>query len=73
MQFLIYNNYDNYISEKFIHHYIQYDIVLILLSMHYSHLLQSFDVNIFDSLKLTLSNELDYIFQTGISILQKIE
>ena len=73
MRLLIYNNHDNYISERFIHYYIQHDIILILLSSYYSHLFQSLDINIFDSLKSALLNEFDYIFQTGISILQKIE
>ena len=73
MQFLICDNYDNHISKKFIHYYIQHDIILILLSSYYSHLFQSLDINIFDSLKSALLNEFDYIFQTGISILQKIE
>ena len=73
MQLLIYDDHDNHISERFIHHCIQHDIVLILLPSHYSHLLQSLNVSIFDSLKSILSNELDHIFRTGISILQKIE
>src|SRR5438876_7680579 len=73
MRFLIYDNHDNHISGRFIHHYIQHDIVLILLSSHCSHLLQPLDVSIFDPLKSALSNELDHIFRTGISTLQKIE
>ena len=73
MRFLIYDNYDNHILERFIHYYIQHDIILILLSSYYFHLFQSLNVNIFDSLKSILSNELDYIFRTGISTLQKIE
>ena len=69
MQFLVYNNYDNHISERFIYYYIQYNIILILLSSHYFHLLQSFNINIFNSLKSILLNKFDYIFRTGISIL----
>ena len=73
MRFLICDDHDNYISERFIHHCIQHDIVLILLPPHCSHLLQSLDVNIFGPLKSALSNELDHIFRIGISTLQKIE
>jgi len=55
-------NFYNHISEKFIYHYIQHDIILILLSSYFFHLFQSFNINIFDSLKLALLNEFDYIF-----------
>ena len=50
-QFLIYNNYDNYISADFIQHCIANDIILLLLSSHFSYLLQFLNVNIFFSLK----------------------
>ena len=73
MRLLICDGHDSHISGKFIRHCIQHDIVLILLPSYCFHLLQSLNVNIFDSLKSILSNELDYIFRTGISTLQKIE
>ena len=38
MWLLICDDHDNHISEKFIHHYIQHDIILILLSSYYFHL-----------------------------------
>ena len=69
MQFLIYDDYNNYISGKFIYYYIQYNIILILLLSYYSFLFQSFDINIFNSLKSILLNEFDYIFWIEISIL----
>ena len=62
MQFLIYDDYDNHISERFIHHYIQYNIVLILLSSYCFYLFQLFNINIFDLLKSILLNKFDYIF-----------
>ena len=48
---LIYDDHDNHISADFIQHCIANDIILLLLSSHFSHLLQSLDVNIFSSLK----------------------
>ncbi len=73
MQLLICDGHDSHISGKFIRHCIQHDIVLILLPPHCSHLLQPLDVSIFGPLKSALSKELDHIFRTGISTLQKIE
>ena len=46
-RFLIYDNHDNYISTDFIQHYIVNNIILLLLSSHFSYLLQSFNINIF--------------------------
>src|SRR5436190_17682455 len=70
---LICDDHDSHISGRFIHHCFQHDIVLILLPPHCSHLLQPLDVCIFGPLKSALSKELDHIFRTRISTLQKIE
>lgn len=73
MRLLICDGHDSHISSKFIRHCIQHDIVLLLLLPHTSHLLQPLDVSVFGPLKKEMANQLDRIFRTGISTLQKVE
>jgi hypothetical protein len=70
---LICDSHDSHISADFINHCIQHDIILIRLSLHTSHLLQSLDVSVFAPLKIAITGFLDKLFQTSITIVQKIE
>ena len=70
---LIYDGHDSHISADFIRHCIANDIVLLLLSSHSSHLLQSLDVDVFSSLKQAMRCLLNRLYRTGITRMQKME
>ena len=72
-QLLICDGHDSHISADFIQHCIANDIVLLLLSSHFSYLLQLLDVNIFFSLKQAMKCLLNRLYRTGIIRMQKME
>ena len=72
-QLLIYDNHDSHISADFIRHCIANDIVLLLLPPHFSHLLQSLDVDVFSSLKQAMRCLLNRLYRTGITRMQKVK
>jgi DDE superfamily endonuclease len=70
---LICDGHDSHISAKFVRHFIDNDIILLLLPPHSSHLLQPLDVGVFKSLKAALTTETDRLFRSGLHRLQKVE
>ena len=52
---LIYDDHENHIISRFLSHCLKHDIQVILLLPHTSHLLQPFDIDIFNLLKYYLS------------------
>jgi hypothetical protein len=70
---LICDGHDSHISAEFVRYCIDNDILILLLVPHSSHLTQPLDVGVFGPLKRAMSAQLDPIFRTGISHLQKVE
>src|SRR2546430_6489011 len=70
---LICNGHDSHISAEFVRYCIDHDIFILLLVPHSSHLMQPLDVGVFGPLKHAMSAQLDRVFRTGISRLQKVE
>jgi hypothetical protein len=70
---LICDGHDSHISAEFVRYCIDNDILILLLVPHSSHLTQPLDVGVFGPLKRAMSAQLDPIFRTGISRLQKVE
>src|SRR2546423_12500018 len=70
---LICDGYDSHISAKFVRHCMDYNIIILLLLPHSSHLMQPLDVAVFGPLKSALSSHLNGIIRTGINRLQKSE
>ena len=68
---LIYNDYENYIMNLFLFHYLKYDIQVILFLSHISHFLQSFDINVFNFLKYYLSWNFDKFIYIKITKIEK--
>ena len=58
---LIADGYNSHISASFIAHYMQYNIDLLILPPHCSHILQPLDIGVFRPLKTTLANETDQL------------
>ena len=63
---LICDDHDNHISLAIIYHCITNDIVLMLLSLYISYLMQSLDVDVFDSMKFAIMNFLDHLDRIDI-------
>lgn len=70
---LICDGHDSHISAEFVRYCIDNDIFILLLVPHSSHLMQPLDVGVFGPLKRAMSAQLDRVFRTGISRLQKVE
>ena len=70
---LICDSHDSHISAEFVRYCIDHDIFILLLVPHSSHLMQPLDVGVFGLLKCAMSAQLDRVFRTGISRLQKVE
>ena len=70
---LICDSHDSHISAQFVRFCRDHDIILFLLLSHSSHLFQSLDVGIFSSLKYAMSLQLNRLYATEISRLQKAE
>src|SRR5437764_14559710 len=70
---LICDGYNSHISAEFVRYCIDYDSFILLLVLHSSYLMQPLDVRVFGPLKHAMSAQLDRVFRTGISRLQKVE
>jgi len=70
---LICDGHDSHISAEFVRYCINNNILILLLVPHSSHLTQPLDVGVFGPLKRAMSAQLDPIFRTGISHLQKVK
>jgi len=68
---LICDDHDNHVIAKFINHCRKYNIILLILSFHFSHIIQSFNVVVFESLKKHMIAELQDIIQIEILRIQK--
>ena len=72
-QLLICDGHDSHISADFIQHCIVNRIILLLLPLHYSHLMQPLDISVFHSLKQATRSALKQFYHTDIMRLQKVE
>ena len=70
---LIYDGHGSHITGQFLKHCEQNKIHVLILSPHTSHLLQPLDIDIFDSLRKIMTNQLDRIVHTQIHKIQKRE
>jgi DDE superfamily endonuclease len=70
---LLCDGHDSHISAQFVQFCIDHSIVLFLLPPHSSHLLQALDVGVFGPVKNTMSSQLNRLYATEISRLQKAE
>ena len=70
---LICDGHDSHITGAFVAHCMDYDIVLLILPPHSSHLTQLLDVSIFRPLKKTMATEIALLIHTGVSRIQKVE
>ena len=70
---LICDDHDSHVTAEFIAHCQQYNIMLLILPPHSSHLTQSLDVAIFGSLKKHMAAELQDVIQTEVPHIQKAE
>ena len=70
---LILDGYESHTTGKFIAHCMEYNIHLLRLPLHTSHLLQPLDVDLFAPLKKALSAELDPLIRTGVTKIKKSE
>jgi len=70
---LICDGHDSHISAEFVRYCMDNDILILLLVPHSSHITQPLDVGVFGPLKRAMSYQLDHIFRTGVSRLQKVE
>ena len=70
---LLCDGHDSHISAQFVRFCIDHNIILFLLLPHSSHLLQPLDVGIFSPLKQAMSSQLNWLYATEISRLQKAE
>src|SRR5438309_12035329 len=70
---LICDSHDSHITGGFIAYYMDYDIVLLILPPHSSHLTQPLDVLGFGPLKKCIATEITPLIQTGVSHIQKVE
>lgn len=70
---LLCDEYDSHISGNFIAHCMDYNIILLVLPPHTSHILQPLDLSVFGPLKTYLAQETDRYTRTGIQRLQKYE
>ena len=67
---LICDGHDSHITGGFIAHCMDYDIVLLILPPHSSHLTQPLDVSGFSPLKKCMATEIAPLIQTGVSHIQ---
>ena len=67
------DGHDSHITGNFISYCMAYNIILLVMPPHTSHLLQPLDLSIFGPLKTYLGRELDRFTQSGISRIQKHE
>jgi len=70
---LICDGHDSHISPEFVRYCMNNGIEQALLIPHSSHMMQPLDVGVFGPLKKAMSKELNVIFRTGISRIQKPE
>jgi hypothetical protein len=70
---LICDEHNSYISGSFITYCEDHSITLLIIPPHSSHYRQPLDVAVFELLAQTLSQEVDCLFSTGISRIQKVE
>jgi hypothetical protein len=70
---LIYDGYDNHIITSWIIYYIKNNIILMILSSHSSHLIQSLDIDIFKSLKILITSTIESFISIELYRIMKIE
>ena len=70
---LIYDEYDSHIIDEWVAHCMDNNIILVILPPHSSHLTQSLDVGIFDSLKKHMAAKIEPIIHLSIVRIQKVE
>ena len=70
---LICDGHDSHISAEFIAHYINNNILLMILFSHFSHLTQSLNVGVFSALKKQMGVEIEPLMRTGVKRVQKVE
>ena len=70
---LIYNNYDNHIIDDFIEFCINNNIFLMIFLLHFFHLTQSLDIEIFEILKKYMISKLKSLLYIEISYIQKMK
>ena len=70
---LICDGHDNHITDEWIAYCMTNNIILTIFPPHSSHLTQSLDVEIFDSLKKYMVMEIDLFIRLGIARIQKMK
>ena len=70
---LLCDSHDSHISAQFVQFCIDHNIILFLLLLYSSHLLQPLGVSVFRPLKQAMSSQLNRLYTTEISRLQKAE
>jgi hypothetical protein len=70
---LICDGHDSHISGNFIAHCMDYNIVLLILPPHTSHLTQPLDVSVFGPLSIAHGREVDRLGCTGVARISKAE
>ena len=70
---LICDEHDSHIIDNFITHYMNNNILLMILPPHSSHLTQPLDIGIFDALKKHMTAEIDPLIRSGVTRIQKME
>ena len=70
---LICDGHGSHVTSEFIAHCREYNIVLLILPPHSSHLTQPLDVAVFGPLKKHMAAELQGIIQTEVPRIQKVE
>ena len=70
---LIYDDHDNHIISDFIEFYMNNNILLMILSLHFSHLTQSLNIEIFKALKKYMISKLKSLLYVEISYIQKVK
>ena len=70
---LICDGHDSHITDEFIAHCIDNNILLMILPPHSSHLTQPLDVGVFGALKKHMAAEIELLMRTGVPTVKKVE